>query len=516
MVQISLKHTIFVALTLLNCFLWYFLGRQRSISRCEPLKSALPCQPRLHRQSENKQTSCPRKPSRLLSKFYLILSSKFAQYKQDRLVGVRHPDWSLLVTNSNHTTDCNTIVNPIVSFKRKFSCFVMVRAENMEQSSNLIRYEEVEDVVSSSSNIEGEQSKPTTDNKSRGKKKTKPNKREKEEEEGEEEETTEEEEEGVEEVEDEVKERRRLSRLKTKTKAVRITMGFFDHVANDNSRQLLRLKLQPLLQHLSLLRHMVQRELSGRGLVTGSTVLVMTVNTGEVDLLANFLCSLVSHHLAADVMQRIVVFTPSADVVPILHSLGVIGIHHSESFAYASDAANGEYLDRTFIDMMWYKSFSVWLLLSLGYHVLFQDVDIVWFRDPFRYFQQLSHRYFQRTLTTGRVREPDAILSDDGQRSIRYTPFYANSGFYFFRSNERMEAVAWSIVTAFDLLHISGSHQNIFTLRLLEGMDLSPAPGILTLFLPMNDFPSGVKYSHDRPYMRNIANDVEHPYIFHM
>ena len=35
---------------------------------------------------------------------------------------------------------------------------------------------------------------------------------------------------------------------------------------------------------------------------------------------------------------------------------------------------------------MWFKSFSVWLLLKLGYNTLFQDVDLVWFKNPLDLF----------------------------------------------------------------------------------------------------------------------------------
>lgn len=43
------------------------------------------------------------------------------------------------------------------------------------------------------------------------------------------------------------------------------------------------------------------------------------------------------------------------------------------------------------------------------------------------------------------VSEVDAFLSDDGQRSLRYTPFYANSGFYFLFANNRTEYFAWTM-----------------------------------------------------------------------
>ena len=81
------------------------------------------------------------------------------------------------------------------------------------------------------------------------------------------------------------------------------------------------------------------------------------------------------------------------------------------------------------MDMMWYKAFSVWLMLKLGYNVLFQDIDIVWFKDPFPYF----HEFIASVeATDANSPLPDAFLSDDGQRStVRYSPFYANSGFYY-------------------------------------------------------------------------------------
>lgn len=73
--------------------------------------------------------------------------------------------------------------------------------------------------------------------------------------------------------------------------------------------------------------------------------------------------------------------------------------------------------------MMWYKSFSVWVVLKLGYHILFQDVDIVWFKHPLDYIKNLQLDRVKKNLSIY-----DAYFSDDGQRSLRYSPFYANSG----------------------------------------------------------------------------------------
>ena len=50
----------------------------------------------------------------------------------------------------------------------------------------------------------------------------------------------------------------------------------------------------------------------------------------------------------------------------------------------------------------------------------------------------------------------EAFFSDDGQRSMRYTPFYANSGFYYLVASERSEYFAWSIMAAMDAIQVLG------------------------------------------------------------
>lgn len=287
--------------------------------------------------------------------------------------------------------------------------------------------------------------------------------------------------------------------------------GFFGNVANSNSRTHVAKKMGKLLSKFADLEQYVLSRLRERSLLPGSPVVVMVVNAGEMDIFANFMCSCRQYNISTD---NFIVFSSSADIIPIIERMGVIGIHHRDTFAHAAKHASFEYLDPIFIDMMWYKSFSLWLLLHLGYHVLFQDVDLVWFRDPFVEFQRLESIY-KRNIENGspNAQGPDGFFSDDGQRSLRYAPFYANSGFFYLKSNPRMVYFAWSIMTAFTVVHISGSHQNVFTLRLIEGLDFA---GLRPVMLPMKDFPSGVKFSHDRPFMRAIRDGHERPFIFHM
>lgn len=192
----------------------------------------------------------------------------------------------------------------------------------------------------------------------------------------------------------------------------------------------------------------------------------------------------------------------------MVRATGAVGFFHP-FFAKADRRASSGYLDRVFVEMMWYKAFSLWLGLKLGYNVLFQDVDLVWFKNPLEYF----HRHRNKSLSSTNPIEFTAYFSDDGQRSIRYTPFYANSGFYYLLSTPKNIYFSYSIVIAFDILQATGSHQNVFTARLMELMDMVRSH---SLFLNLFDFPSGVKFHHDKNYMNKIVAKQFVPYIFHM
>lgn len=305
--------------------------------------------------------------------------------------------------------------------------------------------------------------------------------------------------------------------------------GFFRKAPGPRDRQRLKQKFGPFLKDFGSINRVLTNLLRGRGLKPGEDVIVMVVNDGEVDLFLNFACSMDTYNLR-DLMKNVLVFAGSKELVPLIEMTGAMALSH-DSFGHVSRGASYGYLDLIFVDMMWYKSFSVYLLLRQRYNVLFQDVDLVWFRDPFPYF----HDYVRRadalhaksgTHTGGNNSSsassrshmgtsphPEAFFSDDGQRTLRYSPFYANSGFYYLLASARTEHFAWSVVTAFDVLQATGSHQNVFTLRLLEGLDLTR---IHPKLLSLTDFATGVMFHHNKTFMAGIRAGTERPYNFHM
>eukprot|EP00981_Chlorochromonas_danica_P009531 scaffold2721_cov181-Ochromonas_danica.AAC.9 len=278
--------------------------------------------------------------------------------------------------------------------------------------------------------------------------------------------------------------------------------GFFRKVPKERGRERTKEKLGTFLKHYEKMREQLIAKLSSHGIGKGDDVVVMVLNEGELDLFLNFACSCRLHDLSLD---HVLVFAGNSELVTMVEATGAMGLYH-EGYASVSKKASTDYLDRVFVDMMWYKAFSVYFVLAEGVNILFQDVDLVWFHDPMAYF----HDY--QAATNGQV---TAFFSDDGQRSKRYTPFYANSGFYYLVANQDSVYFTWSIMIAMDAIQVLGSHQNVLTTRLIEGLALSFDKIKL---LPLEEFPTGIMYHHDRKYMKLLRQHDPsiHPYNFHM
>ena len=285
--------------------------------------------------------------------------------------------------------------------------------------------------------------------------------------------------------------------------------GFFTKVSIDRSRLKTAKKFMPFALNFDSIEKYIKERLNSRyNHDNNKDLVVMVVNAGELDLFLNFACSTALHNID---ISNVVVFCGSEDIIPVVEKTGALGLYHSGFFSVSRQTSH-DYLDFTFVDMMWYKCFSIYLILREGYNILFQDVDLIWLRNPFEYFQEILAKENQSAITRG-LNPLDALLSDDAQRSLRYTPFFANSGFYYLRSNLRTRYFAWSVMTSFPMIQRLGSHQNMFVQRLLETTNIF---GLRTFLLSLEEFPNGYLYHHNRAYMKRLEIGEVHPYFFHM
>ena len=92
-----------------------------------------------------------------------------------------------------------------------------------------------------------------------------------------------------------------------------------------------------------------------------------------------------------------------------------------QNYGHIPKKAAGRYADRTFTAVMMAKVYCVQMTMMLGYDVLFQDVDVIWYRDPTRFFHDKSSKMY----------DFDVYFQDDGSRGMFYAPYSANTGFYY-------------------------------------------------------------------------------------
>jgi hypothetical protein len=177
------------------------------------------------------------------------------------------------------------------------------------------------------------------------------------------------------------------------------------------------------------------------------------------------------------------------------------------------------YGDGKFTGMMFAKVFCVHLLTQLNYNVLFQDADVVWYRHPLVYFQNITDNM-----------DFDMYFQDDGAHSVRYAPYSPNTGFYYVRAVDRTRYFFHCLVKLADTIQQSGSHQSALTSLLNEHVSYR---GLRVKIFSRDtmEFPGGYHYHRNRPYMKEwISERLNHnlysdgnsskalirPYIFHM
>ena len=152
--------------------------------------------------------------------------------------------------------------------------------------------------------------------------------------------------------------------------------------------------------------------------------------------------------------------------------------------------------------MMYSKVLSVILVNSLGYDILFQDVDVVWYRHPLDFFHDKSSP----------LSDTDVIFQDDGSRVARFGPSSANSGFYFARYNDRTQYLFTALLYSSGMIFESGSHQQVLIALMNEHSSMYG----LRINILGDEFPCGKHFHQNKAFMKELIQEKRSPYVFHM
>jgi len=205
-------------------------------------------------------------------------------------------------------------------------------------------------------------------------------------------------------------------------------------------------------------------------------------------------------------LSSVLVFATDQETADLAKSLGLAAYYDKYNFGDVPIEAAKEYGDRRFQAMMIAKVLCVQLISLLGYDLLFQDVDILWYQHPLKdYFAKPGHW----------SKKYDVIFQHDGARSLRYTPYSANSGFYFVRNNRRTRSFVDTLLTSSATIFQDKSHQQALITILSEHVSLYGLT-VKVVNRDEDDLPGGFNWNKKKEYMKQVFNGEMVPVIFHM
>jgi hypothetical protein len=259
-----------------------------------------------------------------------------------------------------------------------------------------------------------------------------------------------------------------------------------------------------------------------------NAIVVMVCNRGHSEMLMNFVCN--AHAKGKDTeeaLKSILIFATDNDTHMLAQSLGLKSFWSPTVFGGTPEAAAGKYGDDVYSEIMLTKVYCIHLISQLGYDLLFQDVDIVWYKNPLPFFyNDLPEKNFV-------ANEWDMVYQDDGARTLFFSPYSANTGFYFVRNNRKTQNFFNQLLMSGDAILQTGSHQNVLIVMLAEHASLH-AMRTKTWSRMEEEFPGGHAYHVRGDFMKKLVlsknstegrgliesamdkEDAVDPYIFHM
>ena len=183
----------------------------------------------------------------------------------------------------------------------------------------------------------------------------------------------------------------------------------------------------------------------------------MVFNYGYSWLFYNFICSLSYNKILNDIKNRTIIVTTDLFSKNLVESTGFMThyplwlgskiLSQITSKAAASFALGGH---------KWIVSIQIALitdLIEMGYNVLMQDIDIIWFNNPINYL--LNNKY----------KNIDIQMSVDGTMGLRGP---GNSGFFIIRSNCKTKLFMNTMISLIGLIMTGRSDQMLWNTLLNE------------------------------------------------
>eukprot|EP00536_Pseudo-nitzschia_multiseries_P017189 jgi/Psemu1/224048/e_gw1.1420.3.1 len=236
-----------------------------------------------------------------------------------------------------------------------------------------------------------------------------------------------------------------------------------------------------------------------------NTIVIMVCNFGQSELLSNFVCHARAKGLEKDLSSILIFSTDKETHELATNILGLTSFYSEDIFGKIPKKAADGYADGTFREIMFAKVYCVHMISMLGYDLLFQDVDVLWYKNPLAWFHG----------GTNAVNDYDMIFQDDGSRVLMYAPYAANTGFYFVRNNERTRIFFNSLLMAGDLIMASFSHQIALVALVSEHVSLYGLR-VKVWNRSLKEFPGGYMYHEAPDLVKKLIKGETQPYIFHM
>jgi len=219
-----------------------------------------------------------------------------------------------------------------------------------------------------------------------------------------------------------------------------------------------------------------------------NVVLVMMANRGYNDLLNNWIRSCDVNGI--DVRSWAVLFAADEESAANADRMGFRTYLDPDSYGKQPREAVKVFGDADFRKLMFQKTAIVQDVLELGYDVLFQDVDMVWFKDPMDYFHRTE------------LQEWDASFMYDGHNQF-HAPLCANTGFFLLR-NRMITIDFWTeVLASYEEMYKCGSQQAVVNSILRDNE-------IRVNILPEAHFANGHLFSTTGPSRLPLD-----PYVIH-